>query len=130
MWEVSLTIITDPEKKSDPKKFITPVEWIWNPEKNTYGRVIFVLGVPMIYNYLFFGRTSWVSSSLFLGTRIAVSLAGRGWHLVYLGMNVGALIFRYISCGTTCLLTDLALGYFLNYLYFSFASELKKPDNV
>ena len=70
--------ITDPEKRLQLKKFLAPIEWIWNPEKNTYGRVIFTILVTILIELIFFGTVAWIMSMLFMGSRIAASVGGDG----------------------------------------------------
>ena len=118
--------ITDPEKKLQLKKFLTPVEWIWKPEKNTYGRVIFTILVTVFIELVFFGTTAWIISMLFMGSRIAVSIGGNGWHLVFIALKAIVLLTGLLYCGLLCVLIDLAAGYLMNLLYFQYAQRLKE----
>ena len=118
--------ITDPEKKLQLKKFLTPVEWIWKPEKNTYGRVIFTILVTVFIELVFFGTTAWIISMLFMGSRIAVSIGGDGWHLVFIALKAIVLLTGLLYCGLLCVLIDLAAGYLMNLLYFQYAQRLKE----
>lgn len=126
MWEVSLTIIIRSAEKSRLKELLAPVEWIWNPEKNTYGRVIFTILVTILIELIFFGTVAWIMSMLFMGSRIAASVGGDGWHLVFISLKALVLVVGFMECGLLCVLIDLAAGYLMNLLYFQYAQRLKE----
>jgi len=127
MWEVSLTIIIRPEeKKSELEKLLAPIEWIWKPGKNTYGRVIFMILATVLIELLFFGDVAWIMSMLFLGSRIAVSVSGDGWHLVFIALKSIVLVIGFTECGLVCVLVDLAAGYLMNLLYYQYVKRLKE----
>ncbi|HPY15885.1 MAG TPA: hypothetical protein PLI61_13400 [bacterium] len=121
-----MTIIIRPEEKSRLKELLAPVEWIWNPEKNTYGRVIFTILVTILIELMFFGTVAWIMSMLFMGSRIAVSIGGNGWHLVFIALKAIVLLTGLLYCGLLCVLIDLAAGYLMNLLYFQYAQRLKE----
>jgi hypothetical protein len=108
------------------RKILLPVSWIWNPEMNTYGRVIFTIMASKMAEYIFFGTVAWVISSLFLAARLAVTIGGRGWHLVFISMKAIVLLVGYHYCGTLCVVTDLAAGYLMNLIYFHYAEKLRE----
>ena len=108
------------------RKILHPVSWIWNPEMNTYGRIIFTITVSKIIEYMFFGTVAWIISSLFLAARFAVTLGGRGWHLVFISLKVTVLLAGYHFCGTLCVVTDLMAGYIMNLVYFHYAERIRE----
>ncbi len=121
-----MTIIIRPEEKSRLKELLAPVEWIWNPEKNTYGRVIFTILVTILIELMFFGTVAWIMSMLFMGSRIAASVGGDGWHLTFIALKAIVLVIGFMECGFFCVLIDLAAGYLMNLLYFQYAQRLKE----
>ena len=108
------------------RKILLPVSWIWSPAMNTYGRVIFTITASILIEYIFFGTVAWIISSLFLAARFAVTIGGRGWHLVFISMKAAVLLVGYHYCGTLCVLTDLAAGYIMNLVYFHYAEKLRE----
>ena len=121
-----MTIIIRPEEKSRLKELLVPVEWIWKPEKNTYGRVIFTILVTILIELMFFGTIAWIMSMLFMGSRIAVSAGGDGWHLTFIALKAIVLVIGFMECGFFCVLIDLTAGYLMNLLYFQYAQRLKE----
>lgn len=118
--------ITDPEKRLQLKKLLAPIEWIWYPEKNTYGRVIFTILVTILIELMFFGTVAWIMSMLFMGSRIAASVGGDGWHLTFIALKAIVLVIGFMECGFFCVLIDLTAGYLMNLLYFQYAQRLKE----
>lgn len=121
-----MTIIIRPAEKSRLKELLAPVEWIWNPEKNTYGRVIFTILVTILIELIFFGTVAWIMSMLFMGSRIAASVGGDGWHLTFIALKAIVLVIGLMECGFFCVLIDLTAGYLMNLLYFQYAQRLKE----
>lgn len=120
---------TNAKEKEFLEKLIAPVEWIWNPGKNTYGRVLFTIGATMLFEFIFFGDISWMINLIFLVIRMAMSFGGYGGHLIFILLKAFILAGRFYSCGYFCVLLDITTGYCLNMIYFKYAGLLKSPDS-
>jgi hypothetical protein len=117
MWEGSLTITTEKERKSE-EKWLTSFSWMWNPSKNTYPRIIFWILTNRVLEFIFYGSISMMSSAFFLFCRVMISISGRGWHLVFVSSYLIIVFFTFTVNGFVIGIADLLADYIINWIYF------------
>ena len=112
-----MTNTTDKKRQSE-NSWLTPFSWMWNPSKNTYPRIIFWILINRVLELIVYGSISMMSSMFFLFCRGMASIAGKGWHLVFVAFYLVIVFFTFTVNGFVIGVADLLIDYIINWVYF------------